>query len=61
VAKYAIYGPPSLGLPHLAVVIANGKIIACKAVASYAEGNSLLKDVKQSMPEFFEKAGRVRH
>ena len=60
-ARCAIYKPPERGLPHLAVVIAKGKVVACEPVKSVAEGKSLLAEVRRSLPQFLEEAEEGQH
>lgn len=60
-ARCAVYQPPEPGLPHLAVVIAKGKVVACEPVKSAAEGKVLLTEVTRAMPEFIAEAEKARH
>ena len=59
--KYAVYVPPSPDLPHLAVVIENGQIVACELVLSTIEGEALLREVEEIEPDFLAEAARARH
>lgn len=59
-----VYLPPRAGFPYLAVVLRNKELIAVEPVESVEEGNELLGEVKQRMPEFLdqaERARRIRH
>lgn len=59
--KYVVYVPPEPELPHLAVVIENGEVVACEPVASKREGASLLEEVAEVEPEFLAEARRARN
>jgi hypothetical protein len=59
--RYAVYPPPSPDLPHLAVVIDNGQVVACEPVPSTVEGEALLREVEEVEPQFLTEAGKARH
>ena len=58
--RLAIYGPPDRGLPLLAVVIDDGEVLACEAVKSTAEAETLLEKVRENLPEFVAEARHPR-
>ena len=49
--KGVVYDPPSVGLPHLAVVLHDGEVVVAKTVPSVAAGEILIADVFQSFAD----------
>jgi hypothetical protein len=46
---FAVYAPPSLGLPHLAVVLSAGEVIIAEPVQSPEEGERLMQELSEEL------------
>jgi len=53
-----VYRPPKDGCPYLAVIIVDGRVLACEPVASLAEGQAILDDTVRELPRIIEQAAR---
>jgi hypothetical protein len=59
-ATAVVYYPPKEGCPYLAVIIRDGKILACEAVKSLTEGEALLKVTMEQLPRLIRQAKREK-
>ncbi|WP_406854398.1 hypothetical protein ABEG18_17840 [Alsobacter sp. KACC 23698] len=48
---FAVYEPPEPGLPYLAVVLQDGKVVDYITAPSAAEANALLKELAVGLAE----------
>jgi hypothetical protein len=48
--KALVYYPPAEGCPFLAVVIAEGRVVACHPVKSLTEGEVMLRELLMDLP-----------
>jgi hypothetical protein len=46
-----VYDPPGPGLPHVAVIVMDGKVICAEAVESVKQGGALLARLANGMAE----------
>jgi hypothetical protein len=52
-----VYDPPDPGLPHIAVVVMDGKVICAEAVESVKEGDALLARLAKGLAEISSHFG----
>lgn len=58
-AVAAVYPPPGPGLPEVAVIVMNGKVIFAQAVANVAEGEALLRHMLAGIHQLAKDKGYV--
>jgi hypothetical protein len=54
--KTLVYYPPAVGCPFLAVMISEGRILACHSVKSLTEGETMLRQILMDLPRLIEEA-----
>jgi len=54
----AIYHPPHEGLPYLAVVFMDDRILACQPASTAEEGNAMLASIMRDLPAIVAQANR---
>ena len=47
----AVYDPPGPGLPHVAVILMDGKVICAEAAKSVKEGDAILARLARGLTE----------
>jgi hypothetical protein len=53
-----IYRPPHEGLPYLAVVFMDDRILACQPTSSPEEGEAILASIMRDLPAIVVQANR---
>jgi hypothetical protein len=51
-----VYYPPKEGCPFLAVIISDGRVLACEPVKSLREGEMVLSATMKELPRLIEQA-----
>ena len=53
-----IYHPPHEGLPYLAVVFMDDRLLACQPASTVEEGNAMLASIMRDLPAIVVQANR---
>jgi hypothetical protein len=53
--KTLVYYPPTAGCPFLAVVISEGRVLACHSVKSLTEGETMLRQILMDLPRLIKE------
>ena len=51
-----VYYPPRAGCPFLAVIISDGRVLACEPVKSLSEGEMVLNATMKEVPRLIQQA-----
>ena len=57
---FAVYDPPSPGLPHLAIVLCDGEVLAAEPVCSAEEGEQLVQHLAEQLAKVAAGQDEVR-
>jgi hypothetical protein len=55
-AEAVVYYPPKQGCPYLAVVLVDGRVMACQPVRSLSEGEMVLAATMKELPRLIAEA-----
>jgi hypothetical protein len=55
-AEALVYYPPKAGCPYLAVVLVDGRVVACEPVQSLTEGEMVLAATMKELPRLIAEA-----